>query len=388
MGKAKSIIIYSVIIVLCAVAFGGYLMNRSPKKADAPQASTKTEQQSTSVEQQNTNTEKKAEETAAKPAENQVKELDPAQFKSDVERKHVEEIMKKAFEAPEPNPVVGVGTGTDFEKVTEKAIENAGGLQNIIKKGQVVLIKPNLCYMPEAGSPLTTDYRVVKKVAELALKHGASKVIIAEGNFSSDAFQPALLEMSKYDTIKGVELVNLNSFEKKDCYELQPKESLVGKAIFVPKVFMDADVVINVAKLKTHFLTAASMSLKNCIGVPSFKVYPGGGSKDALHGLGIENVIIDLNRIRKPEFSVIDGIVGGEGNGPMNNTPVKSNIVLAGKDMVALDTAGLTFMGFKLEEVNHVKLAADKNMGIADLKSIKINGADINAIKMDFESPF
>jgi uncharacterized protein (DUF362 family) len=200
-------------------------------------------------------------------------------------------------------------------------------------------------------------------------------------------FDTTSLNINKYGNIKGVEMVNMNSFNKEDCYELRPENNTTGKALFIPKVYMDADVVINVAKLKTHHQAVVTLSLKNSFGIPSAKVY-GGGLKTGLHTLGLDESIVDLNLIRKADFFIIDGIVGGEGSGPINNTPVKSNIIFAGRDPVALDTVALTFMGFKLEQVPHVQLAGKKNIGISDLSKIRIVGADLNIIKMDFKSEF
>lgn len=83
---------------------------------------------------------------------------------------------------------------------------------------------------------------------------------------------------------------------------------------------------------------------------------------------------------------MIEGIVGGEGYEPLYNTPVKSNIVFAGKDLAALDTVALTFMGLKVDQVPHVALAGKDGLGIMDLGKIKIVGVDLNAIKMTFLS--
>jgi uncharacterized protein (DUF362 family) len=94
------------------------------------------------------------------------------------------------------------------------------------------------------------------------------------------------------------------------------------------------------------------------------------------------------SRAVKPDFFIIDGIVGGEGYGPLRNTPVDSQIVFAGRDPVALDTAAATFMGFTVDEIPHLKLASDEKLGISDLGSIKVVGADLDKIKMKFERAF
>ena len=179
--------------------------------------------------------------------------------------------------ALDPHPVVGVGRGEEYGAVTEAAIENAGGLDGIVKKGDVVLIKPNLCTSPAPGTPTTTDYRVVQRIVEMVKKSGASRVIIAEGGFSGNAFSKSTAARSKYDTIAGVEFYDFNSCEKEDSYLLTPRKSLIGRSLYIPKPYMDATVVIDVAKLKTHFQPDAvvSLSLKNAFGVPSERLYGG-----------------------------------------------------------------------------------------------------------------
>ncbi|MFI5368391.1 MAG: DUF362 domain-containing protein [Spirochaetia bacterium] len=292
--------------------------------------------------------------------------------------------------ALDANPLVGVGRGADFGAVTEAAIQNAGGLEGVVKKGDVVLIKPNLCTYPAPDTPTTTDYRVVQRVVEMVKRSGASRVIIAEGGFTGNAFSKTTAARSRYDTITGVEFFDFNACEKQDCYLLTPQKTLLGRGLYIPKPYIDANVVIDVAKLKTHFQPDAvvSLSLKNAFGVPSERLYGGYGYKGGLHAFPLADAIVELNKIRRPDFSVIDGIVGGAGLGPANNTPVRSQVVFAGKDPVALDTVALTFMGFTVDQVPHVKLAGKEGLGVSDLQKITVKGADLDSIKMDFQSSF
>ncbi len=280
-----------------------------------------------------------------------------------------------------PEPIVGIGLGSDYPEVTRKAVEYAGGLGGIVKENDTVVIKPNLVKPSSPEDGIVTDYRVVLEIVNTVRKYGAGRVIIAEATPYGNVF-----ELAKYNEISGVELVDMNDFGKDDCYELIPQNSLTKEVLFIPKLYMDADVVISVAKLKTHFEYDAgvTLSIKNSMGVPPTKFY-GVDYKEKLHLLGLKEAIIDLNKIRKPDFSVIDGIIGGEGYGPLLVRPVKSNIVLAGIDPVAVDTVALNFMGFTLEEVPHVLLAAQEGLGTADLNKIKIVGADLDLIKMKFE---
>jgi len=297
----------------------------------------------------------------------------------------------KPLPAVPSESLIGIGRGGDHAKATRDAILNAGGLAGIVKKGDVVLIKPNLCTGAKPDDPKTTDYRVVAAIVDAVKELGPSRIIIAEGCFSGDAFDKAALAQNKYGTIQGVEFFNFNACEKKDCYELRsPKSLLSGKSLFIPKVYMDADVVIEAPKMKTHFLPEAvvSLSIKNVFGVPSEKIYGGYGDKNGLHSFPLSEIIVELNEIRMPDFTVIDGVMGGEGYGPMYNRPVKSEIVIAGRDLLAADVVALTFMGFTLDQVPHLRLAAKEGLGNYDLARIKIAGADLGAIKMDFQSSF
>lgn len=310
----------------------------------------------------------------------------------------IEAIIKVIVQSEPPisSPVVGVGLSQngDYDKyadtTTETAIKNAGGLDSVIKSGDVVLIKPNLCVPTGTSDPKTTDYRVVKKIVEMAKQCGASKVIVAEGTVLGNY---PFTSTNKYTSITGVEFVDFNSFKKEDSYLIKPENSTRGVALYVSKIYYDADVVISVAKLKTHDEAVTTLSLKNIFGTESVKIYGSNNYtqyRGLLHGennIYLDKSIVDLNLIRKPDLSIIEGIIGGEGSGPFSNTPVKSNIIFAGKDPVALDTVALNFMGFKLNQVPHVKLAGEKGLGTSDLSKINIVGANLDSINMDFYSP-
>jgi uncharacterized protein (DUF362 family) len=80
--------------------------------------------------------------------------------------------------------------------------------------------------------------------------------------------------------------------------------------------------------------------------------------------------------------------LAGEGNGPTNNAPVDAQIVLAGSDVMAVDTIASYFMGFNPQKLPHLKLAAENGLGEYRMDHIKVAGANIYEIRMDFASPF
>lgn len=293
-------------------------------------------------------------------------------------------------EQKKPAVVVGLAQGKDYAAVTAKAIANSGGLEGIVKKGNTVLIKPNLCWDDYVDSPITTDYRVVSEIANEARKLGAGRIIIAEGPFGPEPFDEPYFSQNRYNTIKGVEFLDFNYVKKEDCYYTKAKNSLTNKEIYIPKIYVDADVVITVPKLKTHDWSVVTLGLKNCFGVPPMPLYREGMGKGRLHTeYGYNNLIVEINMIRKPDFVVIDGIVAGEGNGPTSNKPVQANTIIAGRDILAVDTVGARFMGFTDPgRIEHLALAAKYGLGQGDLPKIQVVGGDLAKIALDFQSIF
>jgi uncharacterized protein (DUF362 family) len=291
------------------------------------------------------------------------------------------------------NAVVGLGLGKDHAATTAKAIANAGGLARIVKSGNTVLIKPNLCWSNITSRPVNTDYRVVAEIVRQVRALGAGRIIIAEGPFGPECFTEAMLAYNHYDKIPDVELVSLNTLTKDDCYERTGRNSVTGKALFIPKIYVDADVVITVAKMKTHNAGMVTLGLKNAFGVPPRSIYgtsgSTSGSKLLLHNdYDFNAAIVEINLIRTPDFVVIDGIVAGEGSGPLKNTPVDARIIIAGRDIVAVDTVAATFMGFNPAKIPHLALAHSAGLGEGDLEEIKVVGGNLADLVIDFDSIF
>lgn len=287
------------------------------------------------------------------------------------------------------NAIVGVAQGTDYSDTTARAIANAGGLGDIVRPGQSVLIKPNLCTDDYIDSPLTTDYRVVAEIVREVKALGAGRIIIAEGPFGPDPFTPENLRKSGFGTIEGVEYLNLNDIPAEDCYHVTGRNSVTNKAIYIPKIYVDVDVVINVPVLKTHEGTVITVGVKNAIGVPPMPLYARPRAKLALHfEYDINAAIVEINLIRRPDFTVVDGIVAGERENSTTAKPVQANTVIAGRDIVAVDTVAAAFMGFNPAVVPHLTLAAKSGLGEMNMENITVVGGKLEDMVIDFASPF
>jgi len=156
-------------------------------------------------------------------------------------------------------------------------------------------------------------------------------------------------------------------------------DAMGDKEYRLPKSFMDADVVINVPCLKANVLTGISVSMKNYYGL----LPP---PRDGWHNRA-EEVLVDLLRARKTALVVVDGLVGMEGQGALWGKPVKSHLVVAGRDMVAVDAVCAAVMGYDPKRILHLQYAQKKGLGVADLDRITVKGNTIAEVRKDYEQP-
>jgi uncharacterized protein (DUF362 family) len=286
--------------------------------------------------------------------------------------------------------VVGIGRGVDHATVVAQAIANSGGLESIVSKGDTVVIKPNLSSSRGTLTyPGNTDYRIVAEVVRQVRTLEAGRIIVAEGAGTGKPLSEPLISSIKFDTIEGVEFLDLNTIPKEECYFVSSPNKVTSEPIYMPKIYVDADVVISVPKLKTNYAVGPSLGLKNGFGAPPKPLVNDGSAwKLGLHRRGIPESIVEINLLRKPDFVVIDGIVAGEGNGPTNNDSVDARIVFAGADVMAVDTIASYFMGFTPQKIPHLRLAAENGIGEYRMEHIEAIGANIDEIRMNFDSPF
>jgi uncharacterized protein (DUF362 family) len=149
--------------------------------------------------------------------------------------------------------IVGIGRGVDHAAVVAQTIENAGGLERIVSKGDTVIIKPNLSSSRGTLTyPGNTDYRVVTEVARQVRTLGAGRIIVAEGAGTGRPLSDPTIRLIRYNTIEGVEFLDLNTISKEECYYVSSPKKLTNEPIYMPKIYVDADVVISVPKLRNR----------------------------------------------------------------------------------------------------------------------------------------
>ncbi len=238
-----------------------------------------------------------------------------------------------------------------------------------------VLIKVNFITTKTWDSGATTDPIVVEAIIN-KLKVLPVEVFVVESDATitnaDKAFEATgMKEMCQQN---GIQFLNLR--HQKDKVKIPIPDCETLNSITVPRIVKES-AVISAAKLKTHMATKVTLGMKNMFGLMPDKL------KFKYHTQGISKVIVDINTVIKPALTVIDGFVGMEGRGPTDGTPVKMDLIIAGKDVVATDSTAARIMGFEPMEISHIRRAFEKGLGNID--NIEILGTKLDDVKQIFK---
>ena len=246
--------------------------------------------------------------------------------------------------------------------------------------GRSVLLKPNLVeYDPH--TVINTDPRLVAAAAEAIRRLGAASVIVGEGPGHRRDVQFILSASGLADALEAVDtpFVDLNAAPLVRV-PLQTSFTSFGE-LWLPAPVVDADVVVSMPKLKTHHWAGATLSLKNCFGCVPGRVY--GWPKNPLHWAGLDESIIDVAAAVRPRIQIVDGIVGMEGNGPIQGTPISAGVLVFGTDPVATDATAARLMGLDPARIPYLAEAA-RFLGQGDLERIRQVGEDVERVAVRF----
>ncbi len=271
-----------------------------------------------------------------------------------------------------------VRVGAVIEDAVSKAIELIGGLSGKFQPGAKVLIKPNFIREEPSVVGTTTNFSVIKRVVELVREAGGLPLVgEASGNQYDTEEIYRLLGLR--ESLDGVEVRDL---DRDEIVEINIEGATNLKQVGVARSALEADYIICLPVLKTHMSTGTTLGMKNMMGVLPQR------EKWKMHMSGLHHALVDLNRLVKPDLVIVDGIVGMEGMGPTIGSPVEMKLILAGEDVVAVDTVGSAVMGFGIDEVKHLQLAGEAGLGVNDLRQIEIKGEALEAVSRPFKRPF
>lgn len=245
-------------------------------------------------------------------------------------------------------------------------------------RGQKVLLKPNLVEF-DPNTCINTNVAIIAAAYEAFKTMGAAEVLIGEGpGHRRDTY--ALAEMARY---RG-EISSFDAlFVDLNRDDVSPVKGFADRGeIYLPNTALRADLVVSLAKMKTHHWAGATLSMKNFFGLVPGCVY--GWPKNELHHIGIPESIVELTRIFSRSFAIVDGIVGMEGNGPIQGTPKAAGVMVMGHDLPAVDATCCRIMGIDPSRVRYLQMAADV-LGVIEQARVEQRGEPIRDVRTNFQ---
>ena len=257
------------------------------------------------------------------------------------------------------------------KKSVEEALNLLGGLSKFIKKGMKAALKVNLVMAKKPDAAATTHPSFVAAVADLLTEAGASVVIIdSPGNI----YKPEVLKgIYKTFGLLPLERENVSLNYDVSTIEADNPKALFLKKPEILKPLKDVDFIVNLPKMKTHCQMVFTGAVKNMFGsVPGlkkmeyhFRMPDYGHFADAL---------IDIFLASSPGLSIMDGIVGMDGDGPTSGRVRPMGFVLASENAFCLDVAAARLLGIDPLKIPVLAHAAKRNL--VDLDKVECVGLD------------
>ena len=249
--------------------------------------------------------------------------------------------------------------------------------------GKRVVLKPNLVEYRQA-KVINTDPRVIDAVIALCKKEGAAEVVVAEGPGHWRNVQFLVKESGLGAVLEkhGVRFVDLNHDEPVKTQNLGRLTGL--EYLYLSRTVATAEVLISLPKLKTHHWAGATLSLKNLFGTLPGICY--GWPKNELHWRGIDNSIVDIALTRTPDLAVVDGVIGMEGDGPLNGTAKPLGALIMGSDPLAVDATCCRLMQLDPERVGYLVLGHRKKLGLLAAAHIRQLGEPVETRSQPFDT--
>jgi uncharacterized protein (DUF362 family) len=284
-----------------------------------------------------------------------------------------------------PRTAVHIARATDYngDLVGVLARQYEAFRATVPLAGKRVVLKPNLVEY-HRDKVINTDPRVVAAVIDLCRKEGAAEVIVAEGPGHWRNVEYLVSASGLGDVLRDhkVPFVDLNHDEPVKTPNLGRLTGM--EYLYLSRTVVTAEVLISLPKLKTHHWAGATLSLKNLFGTLPGICY--GWPKNELHWRGIDNSIVDIALTRTPDLAIVDGIIGMEGDGPLNGTPKPLGALIMGNDLVAVDATCCRLMQLNAERIGYLVMGHARKLGLLRAEQIEQIGETIEALAQPFET--
>lgn len=249
----------------------------------------------------------------------------------------------------------------------------------LLRRGARVLVKPNVINARPPERAVCTHPEVVRAVAEIALEAGCEVLVADEPGYALTGAPELVFQSS--GIAQGCEglPVEFDMLKRGGYRTVKVPHPLQLETVSIARRALEADVVINLAKCKTHPQTLLTGAVKNMFGTVAPR------ERIQIHTLGtfkaLGEALADTFSGCVPHINVMDAVIGMEGKGPSHGVPRPMGLICASEDAVALDAVMEHITGFAPGEVRTTTAAAEKGLGECDLSRIQVQGADLASLR-------
>jgi uncharacterized protein (DUF362 family) len=265
---------------------------------------------------------------------------------------------------PTPFDLVAV-KGGEPDIMFDKGIEALGGMKAFVKKGQKIVVKPNIGWDVPPERAGNTNPKLVARIVSHCLNAGAKEVYVVDHTcdewtrcYKNSGIEKAVNDAggkiapgSSENYYHDVTIPNGKTLKKTKEHEL----------------ILNADVFINVPILKNHSGTSLTIAMKNLMG----NVW----DRRFWHRTDLHQCIADFATYRKPDLNVVDAYNVMKANGPRGvsvDDVVMMKAQLLSTDIMAVDAAAAKLFGMKPEDIGYIQFASDMKVGSMDLDKLNI----------------
>ncbi len=267
-------------------------------------------------------------------------------------------------------------------------IQNLGGWEKFVRPGMNVLLKVNLIGPKTSESAAVTHAEFVRAITRILKDRGCNVWIgdSAGGSIAGIAPTARALEVSGLQKVAVEEAAELKNFDREGVIAVLSTVDPLQR-MYLAKPLFEADLVINLPKLKTHMSSIYTGAYKNLYGcIPGLRKAEYHKIAPTPQALG--EVLLDIHRSVKAGLHIMDAVTAMDGTGPTSGKVYPAKKILISTDPLALDTVATAMIGLKITELPIFDAARSQNTGCSDLSNIEIGG-DYTAIPMlhGFKTP-
>ncbi len=264
-----------------------------------------------------------------------------------------------------------------------ETFESHGGLEQFVRPGERVLLKPNFVSSMTPVMETYTHPEIIRCMAELVVEIGAHPVVGDSPAFGSARGCVRKLKLEEPLRRLGAEIV-----EFKRGTKVANSQGKVYSHLHIARTVLECDKVINLPKLKTHQQLYLTGAVKNCFGCVAGKRKAWWHFKAGNFENYFARMLVETWQLVRPAFNLMDGVTAMEGQGPAKGTGRFVGVLLGGTDAPAIDRVMCEIVGADASRIRTLMASRELGIGTPDLDRIETVGESPESFRIkDFQFP-